>query len=461
MREKLRTPEARRPTMGVLAMAALLLLVPAPGPAQANAPGDHGQSAGSSWQGHSPPGWSAGAVARGTGFSRLGGSTRVREVQRKLNRLGYASGEVDGLFGPITDGAVRRFQRSSRLSADGIVGQHTLGKLRSRSRRLERLLARGVGFSKPGGSSRVRALQRKLNRLSYSTGVVDGLFGPLTDGAVRRFQSRHGLRVDGIVGLETMARLQLKTQPDREIESPAPIPREVPDRAPSGQRGIESPAPTPPRGPARAPSGHRAPGESSRGTPWAPWQGQPLLAQWATILLWTVNALLLVTALALVIWRISSGPRRVGHPAARLREAPEGAGLDRPVPVAQDAYRLSVSKVPSPPPIERLGARLSLSRQRTAESTDTVDVELRLFAESAERHWEAEVPGPRLTAVAVAAEDMHERVRSLVVPDRLPTVAAALNEHGVDVQSHYLEEVSFVVELTREVERELLKRGWA
>jgi peptidoglycan hydrolase-like protein with peptidoglycan-binding domain len=440
MREKLRTLDARRPTIGVLAMAAALLLVPAPGPAQANTPGAHDESAASSWQGHSPPGWSAGAVAHGTGFSRLGGSTRVREVQRKLNRLGYASGEVDGLFGPITDGAVRRFQRVSGLSADAIVGQHTLEKLRSRSRRLERLLARGVGFSKPGGSSRVRALQRKLNRLGYAAGAIDGLFGPITDGAVRRFQSRHGLKVDGIVGPETMGRLHLKTQP---------------------HRGIESRAPKPPGGPNRVPSGHRGPEESPRGTPWAPWQGQPLLAQWATILLWTLNALLLLTALALVISRISSASSRVGHPAAPRREAPEGPGLDRPVTVAQDAYRASVRKLPPPPPIERLGARLSLSRrQRTAEGTDTVDVELRLFAESAERHWEAEVPDPNLTAVAVAADDMHDRVRSLVVPERLPTVAAALNEHGVDVQSHYLEEVSFVVELTREVERELLKRGW-
>jgi peptidoglycan hydrolase-like protein with peptidoglycan-binding domain len=442
MREKLRTIDARRPPIGVLAMAALLLLMPAPGPAQADALGAHDESAGSSWQGHPPPDWSAGAVAHGTGFSRLNGSTRVREVQRKLNRLGYASGEVDGLFGPITDGAVRRFQRGSGLLADGIVGQHTLEKLRSRSRRLERLLARGVGFSTPGGSFRVRALQHKLNRLGYASGEVDGLFGPITGGAVRRFQSRHGLKVDGTVGPETMGRLHLKRQ--------------------ASHRGIESRAPKPPGGLNRAPSGHSGRGERPRGTPWAPWQGQPLLAQWATMLLWTLNALLLLTALALVIWRISSASPRVGHPAARRREAPEGAGLDRPVTVAQDAYRASVRKVPSPPPIERLGARLSLSRrQQTAESTDTVDVELRLFAESAERHWEAEVQDPNLTAVAVAAEDMHERVRSLVVPERLPTVAAALNDHGVEVQSHYLEEVSFVVELTREVERELLKRGWA
>jgi hypothetical protein len=44
-----------------------------------------------------------------------------------------------------------------------------------------------------------------------------------------------------------------------------------------------------------------------------------------------------------------------------------------------------------------------------------------------------------------------------VVPEGLPRVVAALKEQGVDVRSHYLEEVSFVVELARDVERELLK----
>jgi DNA invertase Pin-like site-specific DNA recombinase len=49
-----------------------------------------------------PPGWSAGDVARGTGYARPGGSQRVRELQRRLRRRGYRPGPADGCFGVRT-----------------------------------------------------------------------------------------------------------------------------------------------------------------------------------------------------------------------------------------------------------------------------------------------------------------------------------------------------------------------
>lgn len=57
--------------------------------------------------------------------------------------------------------------------------------------------------------SDVAHLQELLNRhLTPSPRlVVDGRFGPQTDGAVRRFQAAHNLTVDGIVGPRTWARL--------------------------------------------------------------------------------------------------------------------------------------------------------------------------------------------------------------------------------------------------------------
>ena len=70
------------------------------------------------------------------------------------------------------------------------------------------LLARGAGFDRPQGSLRVRALQRRLRAVSVDPGPVDGRFGPLTEAAVRRFQSARGLVVDGIVGPRTMPTLR-------------------------------------------------------------------------------------------------------------------------------------------------------------------------------------------------------------------------------------------------------------
>ena len=48
-------------------------------------------------------------------------------------------------------------------------------------------------------------IQTKLKRWGYYTGSIDGIYGSLTKKAVRFFQSKNGLAVDGIVGPKTAA----------------------------------------------------------------------------------------------------------------------------------------------------------------------------------------------------------------------------------------------------------------
>lgn len=49
----------------------------------------------------------------------------VELLQLALGRAGFGPVEKDGFFGPETDGALRRFQQSRRLSPDGTVGEMT------------------------------------------------------------------------------------------------------------------------------------------------------------------------------------------------------------------------------------------------------------------------------------------------------------------------------------------------
>ena len=52
-------------------------------------------------------------------------SNYVLIAQDDLNTLGFRTGGLDGIFGITTENAVKAYQRSRGLSADGIVGCNT------------------------------------------------------------------------------------------------------------------------------------------------------------------------------------------------------------------------------------------------------------------------------------------------------------------------------------------------
>lgn len=60
----------------------------------------------------------------------------VAQLQKALNRLGFASGKADGQFGDKTEHAVTAFQESENLYADGIVGPVTFAALQNALHRL-------------------------------------------------------------------------------------------------------------------------------------------------------------------------------------------------------------------------------------------------------------------------------------------------------------------------------------
>ena len=141
----------------------------------------------------------------GTGYGLRSGSGQVRALQRQLDHDGFAAGPVDGLYGPLTTQAVRRFQQAHGLVVDGLAGHQTLTALDTYRATL--VLRPGTGYGLRSGSRQVRVLQRELDRVGFASGPLDGLYGPLTTQAVRRFQQAHGLVVDGVAGPHTLGAL--------------------------------------------------------------------------------------------------------------------------------------------------------------------------------------------------------------------------------------------------------------
>ncbi|MEO5981923.1 MAG: N-acetylmuramoyl-L-alanine amidase [Pedococcus sp.] len=99
----------------------------------------------------------------------------VVALQERLNTLGFASGRVDGRFGPLTERAVRSFQRAYGLPGDGSVGPETLRAFDD--------LRRSVS----GGSANVLRERERVRRsghnLSGRTVVLDPGHGGHNTGA--------------------------------------------------------------------------------------------------------------------------------------------------------------------------------------------------------------------------------------------------------------------------------------
>ena len=160
---------------------------------------------------------------------RLGDSgNAVQQMQIRLNRISTNYPNIpkinptDGNFGVDTEEAVRAFQRTFRLSEDGIVGPATwyrITYLFSAVKRLSELDSEGIRIDElprafeellslgdVGDDVRVMQYYLAVIAAYYDTippVAVSGVFDEDTEAAVSAFQQQFGLAQDGIVGRQT------------------------------------------------------------------------------------------------------------------------------------------------------------------------------------------------------------------------------------------------------------------
>lgn len=134
-----------------------------------------------------------------TVIKRGDSGVQVTILQGNLNSLGFTV-EIDGSYGPATEEAVKSFQSSYGLDADGRCGPATSAKMAEAIGTVDPSLKRG------DSGADVTVLQGVLRKLGYAV-EVDGSFGPATEEAVKSFQMSYGLAADGKCGPETSLKL--------------------------------------------------------------------------------------------------------------------------------------------------------------------------------------------------------------------------------------------------------------
>jgi len=111
-------------------------------------------------------------------FGALGQSSEtVRQAQQALKDKGYDPGPIDGINGPRTEAAVRKYQDKEHLDADGRLGPKTLDSLGVKP------ASAGTQFGKAGENVKE----------SYSKGGKDIAGGTKEAGS----ELKHGEVVDG------------------------------------------------------------------------------------------------------------------------------------------------------------------------------------------------------------------------------------------------------------------------
>jgi peptidoglycan hydrolase-like protein with peptidoglycan-binding domain len=140
----------------------------------------------------------------------------VRALQERLRVAGFYYGNATGIFGPITEEAVKRFQQAYKLNPDGIVGRVTLAKLPQNGvgggstgddASKQPVAAQGDKLRLGDRGEPVRVLQEHLIKAGYLGGEPNGYYGPNTTDAVRRFQTANYLAASGVAGPTTRAKL--------------------------------------------------------------------------------------------------------------------------------------------------------------------------------------------------------------------------------------------------------------
>lgn len=118
---------------------------------------------------------------------------KARQKQWQLYYLGFLESEedIDGIWGPMSEGATAQLQGAYGIKVDGVFGNHTRNLTKSIISNIQEVL------------------KEYVPRLD-----TDGLAGPATVAATAVFQEAQGLPVTGIADAQTQALITVDVGPE-------------------------------------------------------------------------------------------------------------------------------------------------------------------------------------------------------------------------------------------------------
>ena len=149
-----------------------------------------------------------------------------KALQQDLADAGYYTGQVDGIYGPLTVKAVEDLQTAYELPVTGTVDRATALALQAE------LAKQGLAAAGDALTS-TTAVQTTLKLLGLWDGPVDGVWTDELTEAVKELQTKLGVEPTGVIDAETVAAFEEALAKLQELVSPSPTPSPTASPSPS------------------------------------------------------------------------------------------------------------------------------------------------------------------------------------------------------------------------------------
>lgn len=140
--------------------------------------------------------------------SKAQSKTVVRDAQQQLQKDGFYKGKIDGIDGPKTHSAIRKFQQQNNLAVNGRLDKDTLDKMGVQSTgeaaRAQTETPGAPAAKQKVSATTVKAVQQQLQQKGLYHGKVNGVMNSKTQAAIRQYQQQNNLNVTGTLDQQTL-----------------------------------------------------------------------------------------------------------------------------------------------------------------------------------------------------------------------------------------------------------------